>query len=640
MSSQPQDNALYRRFEIVAKPGAQFVMLSSAAGADALDKLIGKAYIATTWQDYPGAWRHAELTELIGRAGLLIPDATPDAQQDMRNMASRLLEIGCPLRWTDTSGMPPDWSPVDWEGTPDEFVAWAKARTTDYVSPPVEPVVDTPHESVEPPPAEFPPEATLTEKPIPIKRPPRTRPQLATVDGNNALQPDLAAAPQPLSHDALAEHFVETYGNDWRYVAQWARWFEWDGDGWREDKMERPVGLAKQVTREAILWPDAATLTPSGRRDINSIGTAKSLLTFARSHQKVAATAEQWDIDPLYLGVPGGVIDLRDGHMLEPTREHYITKRCAVAPESGKPELWIKYLERAHGGNQDVIGYLQRYSGYCATGETKEHALAFLYGTGRNGKGVFLETISRILGDYARTASMDTFMEQAHSAHSTELARLHGARLVITEEAASGGKWNEARIKHLTGGGKITAHYMRQDDFEFTPSFKLLIAANHKPMLRSVDEAIKSRMHLVPFNVTIPPEDRDKDLLRKLEAEWPRILGWMLDGCAEWQRNGLSVPKYILDATEQYVESEDVFGQWLEECCERSGRVDGAAGYRNYATWCERQGEHVQKRRAWSNTMVERGFAPCKGTAGARMFDGVSLKFGEPSTSPDDYRGR
>jgi putative DNA primase/helicase len=146
-------------------------------------------------------------------------------------------------------------------------------------------------------------------------------------------------------------------------------------------------------------------------------------------------------------------------------------------------------------------------------------------------------------------------------------------------------------------------------------------------MLRSVDEAIKSRIHLVHFQVTIPPEERDKDLLKKLEAEWPQILGWILDGCAEWQKTGLAVPPQILDATERYVEAEDVLGAWLEENCDREGEADGKSLYDNYRKWCEQQGEHSWSRRGWSNAMIERGLDQRK-TDGRRLFVGISLKPG------------
>ncbi|MGH8634953.1 MAG: phage/plasmid primase, P4 family [Burkholderiales bacterium] len=612
------ETALYRRQDLAAAPVKPFCLCGSEASADAAHRLIGYLYVACAWFEAPGAWQSADLTPLIGRSGLLIPDGTPDSRADMAQIAKRLHALGCALRVTSTEDRPEGWIIEDWTDTQDAFIAWAKAHTAAYEPP----------SATQAPPAweDIPP---APEDVAAASRRRRTKPVLAAVDGNTALQQALDAAPgaQPLSQDALAEHFVDTYGDDWRYVAHWGRWMKWDADHWRSDDMESHVGLAKQVTRAAIAWPEAASITASDKRKVNSIVTAKALLSFARSDVKIAASTEQWDTDSMLLGVPGGVVDLRDGRMLPPERAQYISKSCAVAPANGRPALWLAYLDRVHGGDGKVIDYLQRYAGYCATGETKEHALAFLYGTGRNGKGVFLETISRVLGDYARTASMETFMEQKTAAHSTELARLAGARLVVTEEAASGGRWNEARIKHLTGGGKITAHYMRQDDFEFIPSFKLLIAANHKPMLRSVDEAIKSRIHLVAFNVTIPAEERDRDLLAKLQAEWPQILGWILDGCAAWQGQGLSVPQVILDATERYVEQEDVLGAWLEECCEREGETEGAILYENYRRWCDTQGEHAWSRRAWANTMLERGFEQRK-SKGQRLFRGVRLRAG------------
>ncbi len=625
---------LYGLERLTANPSATVLITEGPKKADAGAKLL-PSYACLSWTGGANAWHKHDYSALSGRTVLVFPDADEPGITSARKLCAVLADpkgLGCKVRLIDPNGQPEGWDIADalndgW--TTEQLIAWAKPRASDYAPVQAEPATAALEE--------LPPvEVYALDRPAPIApsepvvaKPKRKRPQLAAVDGNTVRAPEPDAEPMPaaMSEDALAREFVASYGEDWRYVKEWGRWLEWSGDRWAEDKTSKLEGLAIQVTREAQYWPESATLTPREKRQISKRSTAWALRDIAATDRRIAATMDQWDADPLLLGVPGGVVDLRDGSMLQGAREQYISKQTAIAPAAGSPEKWLEYMARVHDGNTEIISYLQRYAGYCATGETKEHALAFLYGTGRNGKGVYLETISRILGEYARTASIETFMEKTHAGHSTELARLHGARLVITEEAASGGRWNEARIKHITGGGKITAHYMRQDDFEFTPSFKLLIAANHKPMLRSVDEAIKARIHLVPFMVTIPPEERDKDLLSKLEAEWPQILGWVLDGCAEWLRNGLQVPKCIMDATEQYVEAEDVLGQWLEECCDRGDdRLDGASGYRNYSDWCEKQGERAQSRRGWSNAMVERGFKPCKGTGGVRMFDGIGLR--------------
>src|SRR4051812_40017420 len=177
---------------------------------------------------------------------------------------------------------------------------------------------------------------------------------------------------------------------------------------------------------------------------------------------------------------------------------------------------------------------MQRVVGYSLTGITREHAMFFAYGTGGNGKSVMLDTVAGIMGDYHTTAPIDTFTVSMGDRHPTEVADLVGARLVTAIETEQGRAWAEARIKMLTGGDRVKARFMRQDFFEFRPQFKLMVAGNHQPVLRVVDEAIKRRFNLLPFEVTMPTAERDPDLTEKLKAEWPAILRWSLDGCLAW----------------------------------------------------------------------------------------------------------
>ena len=187
-----------------------------------------------------------------------------------------------------------------------------------------------------------------------------------------------------------------------------------------------------------------------------------------------------------------------------------------------------------------------------------------------------------MLGDYHRVAPIETFTASTGDRHPTELAMLRGARLVTAIETEEGRRWAESRIKALTGGDRITARFMRQDFFEYTPQFKLLIAGNHKPSLRTVDEAIRRRFHLIPFTVTIDPSKRDPALTEKLKEEWPGILQWALDGCAAWQETGLAPPEAVTKATAAYLEAEDAVTAWIQERCEREGRT---ASRSLYASW-------------------------------------------------------
>jgi putative DNA primase/helicase len=267
-------------------------------------------------------------------------------------------------------------------------------------------------------------------------------------------------------------------------------------------------------------------------------------------------------------------------------------------------------LNEITNGDADLQAYLQRMAGYCMTGITSEHVLFFCYGTGANGKSVFINTLGGIWGDYAATAPMETFVASNSDRHPTDLAGLRGARLVIAQETEQGRRWAESKIKALTGGDKISARFMRQDFFEFTPEFKLLISGNHKPGLRGVDEAIRRRLHLIPFNVTIPAAKRDHKLFEKLRAEWPGILQWAVDGCLEWQRIGLAPPAAVRDATAEYLAAEDAIAQWLDECCDKSttAQTEVRTLYASWSKWCERTGEFAGTQKSFSQALEDRGY--------------------------------
>jgi P4 family phage/plasmid primase-like protien len=315
-------------------------------------------------------------------------------------------------------------------------------------------------------------------------------------------------------------------------------------------------------------------------------------------------------------------IELRTGANHSPRAEDMCTKIAACAPRAMPTPLWGAFLDRMTAGDMQLQQYLQRVAGYCLTGLTTEHALFFLYGTGANGKSVFLNTLRGIWHDYAVVASVDTFIDSRGERHPTELAHLRGARLVIAQEVERNQRWAENKIKALTGGDPIAARYMRGDFFEFIPQFKLVIAGNHKPSLRGVDEAIRRRFHLVPFTVTIPPAERDPSLADRLKTEWPGILQWAVDGLLEWQLTGLAPPRAVLDATDQYLSDQDTLGQWLEERCAVDPRYSASSSalYTSWKTWTEAAGEHPGSLKRLSQALTERGFKNRHGREGTTFF--------------------
>jgi len=267
--------------------------------------------------------------------------------------------------------------------------------------------------------------------------------------------------------------------------------------------------------------------------------------------------------------------------------------------------------------------------GYSLTGSTREHALFFLYGTGGNGKSVFLTTVSSLLSDYAKTAPASSFAASTTEQHPTDLAGLRGARFVTAIETEDGTRWAESKIKSLTGGDKIAARFMRCDFFKFIPEFKLVIAGNHKPGLRSVDEAMRRRLHLVPFTVTIPDGERDLHLTEKLIAELPGILAWAIRGCLDWQQRGLDPPAIVRDATADYLAGEDAIGRWVEDDCVRDEALwtPVAALFRDYGSWCERMTERPTSPKRLSQALEARGFAQ-KRSSSARGFSGIGFRVG------------
>jgi putative DNA primase/helicase len=390
--------------------------------------------------------------------------------------------------------------------------------------------------------------------------------------------------------------------------------------------------LARVVCRQA----SAECPDPDVVSNIAAARTVAAVERLAKADRRLAATVDQWDADPWALNTPSGVLDLRGGTTRSHHPENYLTKVTAV-PAQGECPLWRSFLQKVTNGNADLQLFLQRMAGYALSGSTREHGLFFAYGTGGNGKGVLLNTLTGILASYAAIASMETFTSSSSDRHPADLAMLRGARLVTAQETEEGRRWAESRIKALTGGDPITARFMRQDFFTFTPQFKLVIAGNHRPGLRNVDEAIRRRFHLIPFEVKISADERDPDLPEKLRAEWPGILQWAVDGCMLWQERGLAAPAAVRDATDEYLEAEDAMVSWLGECCklDRSLYSNTALLFASWKAWADGAGEYVGSQKRFSQALHARGFEPKRDSKGGRGFIGVGLNAG----SHDPYRG-
>jgi putative DNA primase/helicase len=436
---------------------------------------------------------------------------------------------------------------------------------------------------------------------------------------------DQAMAGDPFTEDALALRFSERHANDLRYIATKAQWQKWDGARWHGEETHLAFDLARQSCRE-----DATTYgNGKAPSQVFSAKTIAAIERMAKADRRQATTIEQWDANDWLLNAENATIDLKTGDGYPHRPDDYITKKaaCAAAPEGTPHPLWDAFLERV-APDPELRAFLKRFCGYCLTGSISEHKFVFAYGTGANGKSTFTNTIAAILGDYATIADIGTFIASRSERHPTDVAKLHSYRLAVAQETEKGRRWDEAKIKTMTGGDKQTARFMHCNFFDFIPKFKLWITGNHKPGLDNVDEAMRRRLLLVPFLVQIPVEERDLELLEKLKPEWPAILRWMIDGALEWQRDGLAVPKIITDATMQYFEDQDITGQWMEECVETDtpfAFVSTSQLFASWKNWCDQRGLTTGSSKALAQNLIDRGLSQ-KRNAMNRGFSGIQLR--------------
>lgn len=429
------------------------------------------------------------------------------------------------------------------------------------------------------------------------------------------------------SDEELAVTFTQAHAEDFRYAPALG-WINWTGNLWRLGGDLAAFGAVRRVVRGVAEVLHAAGGAGKFVAEVASAKKVAATERLARADRRHWVEVEELDANPFLLGTPAGTVDLRKGELRAARREDLITKSTRCAPAAGAPKRWLSLLEVACAGDRDLIAFLQRWAGYSLTGSIAEQRFAFFYGTGANGKSTVVATLTDLIGDYAAIVPSELLMETQGERHPTYQAALRGARLAAAQEIDEGRRWALAKIKGWTGGEAITAGQMRRDPFTFRPSFKLLFSGNHRPALRSIDEAIRRRILLVPFVVTVPLAERDPELREQLRAEWPQILNWALAGCLEWQAGGLQPPGSVLDATDRYLDAEDVLGHWLEECCECGAVFEGAIGdlHRSYSRWAEKHGERLFGTKRFSQALEERGLQRCRLAGGVRAFRGLRLR--------------
>jgi putative DNA primase/helicase len=441
-------------------------------------------------------------------------------------------------------------------------------------------------------------------------------------------------APPEYSEIEVADRFANGYATNLRYIKARGSWIYWDGKRWNVDNTDHVANLARlHCKTEAGICAGTPGNTNAQARALCSDKTVRAVLRLAAVDPRIASTVSAWDQDPWLLGTPDGIVDLRDGTFRPAIPEDHVTKSTAVSPNGDCP-TWLAFLQRATGGDVDLQKYLQRLCGYALTGSIREQSLYFVSGPGAGGKGTLMHAVSSILHDYHVVTAIATLTDTKFDRHPAEIAALQGARLVTCSETERGRNWAESRIKEWTGGDPISARFMNQNFFTFTPTFKLLISGNYKPHMRP-DTAMRRRFQLIPFKTAIPKSEQDPKLGAKLEKEWPGILGWMIAGTVEWQRVGLSPPSAVLDATNEYMEeeAEDVLSAWMHDRCELDPKAETVIGelYRSYKIYAEQAGESVMTNAMLGKELKRLEFQSRR-TERARLV--VGLKLAPPAEPP------
>ena len=438
-----------------------------------------------------------------------------------------------------------------------------------------------------------------------------------------------------------AWRLVRRHGRDIRYVHQRGVWLLWDGLRWRFDADGGLVRLAKATVEamhlEALAIKDdkerAAFRAHAFRCEAS--GKIAAMIELAKTEEEVSLSPDKLDANPWLLGVKNGVLDLKTGAFIASERGHYITKCAGTAYDPGAEcPQWLKFLDRITGSDAELLAYLARAVGYTLTGATGEEVLFILYGIGANGKSTFRETVFTLLGAYAVAQDVSLLITPKNAGGATpELVRLQGARLVTVNETQGGDRLNESRVKFITGTDTITARPLYCDSYDFTPSHKTWLTTNHIPIVTGTDEGIWRRLHLIPFNETIPPKERVPDFRQtRLTPELPGILNWALAGLADYRKHGLQPPQSVLMATSDYREDMDVIGQWEKACALRHPHAitPVASLHESYAAWARANAGFEMSVKSFGRDLARRPGLVSEKRNHVRCIKGLKLGSGAP----------
>lgn len=412
----------------------------------------------------------------------------------------------------------------------------------------------------------------------------------------------------------LAGKMAELYKHRVKNIGDSDKWFIYQNGKWELDNCEKIftyyVKFRKYLEKLAQNSSDSrGEEIDKSIAKLRNLGKYGSLLKMLKKQPGIAITPEVFDTHEHLINFNNGTYNTNNGKIYPHNSADMITKMIEIdyIPEA-KSQKWLKFLNEIFLNDQELIKFVQTYLGYCLSGDTSEQKFCMFYGTGANGKSVLINVIQYVLGAYSFTTPASTIVrKQAANGATNDLARLAGSRFVVAQESGSGSMLDEERIKMMTGGDRISARFLFNEYFSFTPQFKLALVTNNKPEIMGSDYGIWRRVLVVPFLYTVPEEKQDKQLEKTLCLDAEAILAWLVEGCKRWKKEGLYIPDKVKLETKEYREQEDVVGQFISELItiKPGKRISSSELFRRYSSWIEMMGEKPLSQKIFVQKMQE-----------------------------------
>lgn len=438
------------------------------------------------------------------------------------------------------------------------------------------------------------------------------------------------------TEQGLGERFLIRFSDRVRYVPHWNAWLVWDGVRWKRDEILRPMELMKGTAREVHKEVDIPGMEEADRKLIlryalmcEGARVQRAALELARSDPRVVITPDRLDQDPLLLNTPDGTIDIRTWELRPHRREDLITMITGARYVPGAPcPLWENHIRKVCDGDLELEAWLQVILGYSLLGENPLMYFFIAWGKGKNGKSVTFRTMKAVLGDYAAVADPVTFEVQKYEKGTRDdLLQLRGARFVFSSETQPGRRLAENLIKNMTGGDPLKKRGLYARDETFYLPAKVFMATNYKPRVRDHTVGFWERMQMIPFLYYFPPEERDEAIGKRLEAEAPGILQWLLAGLRMYREKGVPPCAAVTEAVQEFKQEEEGdVGQWLHERCtiEPGAEIAKRNALADFRQWCGDETEPLPPQ-LFTRELQDRAFGQ-KIVHGIRKWTGFRLK--------------